>query len=388
MKSDSAGVSAASTGAANLPAQVTSEDYRVWVGDLKLRFRSVQLKAAVAVNTALMEFYWELGCEIVSRQSEHTWGSGFIKQLSQDLMREFPEVKGFSAANLKYIRQWFEFWSRSSFGQQPVGQIMQQPVGQTRSTAPVGLCAIPWGHNLAILAKCKDHDQARFYVDATIEHGWSRSALVHQIELDLWSRQGKAVNNFSAALPSAESRLATEVLKDPYVFDFLSVGAEHDERELERDLVTHITQFLVELGAGFAYVGRQVPLEVDGSDFFLDLLFYHVRLHCYVVVELKTVDFQPEFAGKLNFYLTAVDELLRPPGDEPSIGLLLCKNKRGLVAEYSLRDLNKPIGVSTYTLTQLLPEFLRDKLPSIEALEHELGLSEESTHEDQARDTP
>ena len=353
-------------------------DYRAWVGDLKARFRSVQLKAAVAVNTELLGFYWELGAQIITKQADYAWGSGFIKQLSADLMREFPEVKGFSPANLKYVRQWVEFWSSRSIGQQPVGQIVQQPVAELHDTPWPALLAIPWGHNLAIITKCKDHDQARFYVETTLKHGWSRTILVHQIESDLWRRQGAAETNFASALPSPESALAAQVLKDPYVFDFLSIGAEHDERELERDLVAHITQFLIELGAGFAYIGRQVPLHVGDSDFFLDLLFYHVHLHCYVVVELKTVDFEPEFVGKLNFYLTAVDETVRSETDGPTIGLLLCKNKRGLVAEYALRDVNKPMGVSTYTLSQMLPESLRDRLPSIEALQQELASIDET----------
>ena len=238
------------------------------------------------------------------------------------------------------------------------------------------MVAIPWGHNLAILTKCKDHEEALFYVQATLRHGWSRTILVHQIESGLWNRQGAAQTNVAAVLPPAESALATQVLKDTYVFDFLSIGDEHDERELERDLV-HITQFLIELGPGFASIGRQVPLEVGGSDFFLDLLFYHVHLHCYVVVELKTVDFAPEFAGKLNFYLTAVDEIVRSDGDGPTIGLLLCRNKNGVVVEYALRDINKPMGVSTYALSQMLPKALRDKLPSIEALQMELGISDD-----------
>jgi predicted nuclease of restriction endonuclease-like (RecB) superfamily len=349
-------------------------DYREWIGELKSRFRAVQLKAAVSVNTELLGFYWELGSDMVAKQADHAWGTGFIKQLSHDLMREFPEVKGFSPANLSSIRQWVSFWSASPFLQQPVGEMAQTSAAHEPIAPLPALRAIPWGHNLAILTKCKDHDQALFYVQATLSHGWSRVILVHQIESDLWRRQGAALTNFARALPPAESALATQVLKDPYLFDFLSVSAEHDERALERDLVAHITQFLVELGAGFAYVGRQVLVQVGDSDFFVDLLFYHVHLHCYVVVELKTVDFEPEFAGKLNFYLTAVDETMRSDGDGPTIGLLLCKNKRGLVAEYALRDINKPMGVSTYTLSQMLPETLRDKLPSIEALEQELGL--------------
>ncbi len=334
-------------------------EYRAWLGDLKTRYRQVQLKAAVAVNTAMLQFYWELGADIVVKQKQFAWGSGFVSQLSADLMREFPEVRGFSVRNLKYIRQWHEYWvDAAPIGQQPVAQIL----------------SIPWGHNLAILAKCKQHDEALYYAQATQTYGWSRSVLVHQIESGLWQREGKAITNFEQTLPAAQSDLAVQMLKDPYKFDFLSLTKEHTERELETDLIAHITQFLLELGAGFAYIGRQVPLQVGERAFFLDLLFYHTRLHCHVVVELKTVDFEPEFAGKLNFYLKAVDEQLRREGDQPTIGLLLCKSKDRLVAEYALSDIQKPMGLSTYTLSHTLPEALRDKLPSIEAIERELGL--------------
>lgn len=342
-------------------------EYSAWLGQLKTRFRQVQLKAAVAVNTALLQFYWELGADIVARQKDAAWGQGFLAQLSADLMREFPEVKGFSASNLKYIRQWYLFWSQVAIGQQAVGQMGPQP-------ATPHILTIPWGHNLAIITKCKQHDEALYYVQNTIAYGWSRSVLVHQIESGLWQREGRAVTNFAQTLPSAQSDLAAQVLKDPYVFDFLSLSKEHSERELETSLVQHITQFLLELGAGFAYIGRQVPLQVGERDFFLDLLFYHTRLHCYVVVELKIVDFEPEFAGKLNFYLKAVDEQLRNEGDQPTIGLLLCKSKDRLVAEYALSDIQKPMGLSTYTLSHTLPEALQGKLPSIEQLERELGL--------------
>ncbi len=345
-------------------------EYRAWLGELKARFRQVQLKAAVAVNTALLQFYWELGADIVARQQDVAWGQGFLGQLSADLTREFPEVAGFSVRNLKYIRQWHLFWrdtARGPIGQQAVAQIGPLP-------AMPHILSIPWGHNLAILAKCKQHDEALYYAQATLTHGWSRSVLVHQIESGLWQREGRAITNFAQTLPAAQSDLAAQVLKDPYVFDFLSLTKEHSERELENSLVAHITQFLLELGAGFAYIGRQVPLQVGERDFFLDLLFYHVRLHCYVVVELKAVDFEPEFAGKLNFYLKAVDEQLRQEGDQPTIGLLLCKSKDRLVAEYALSDIQKPMGLSTYTLSHTLPEALRGKLPSIEQLERELGL--------------
>jgi predicted nuclease of restriction endonuclease-like (RecB) superfamily len=335
----------------------TSPEYRQWLADLKGRFRQVQLKAAVAVNSAVLAFYWDLGADIVARQSSVAWGQGFLTHLSADLMREFPEVKGFSERNLKYIRQWREFWQTAPIGQQLVAQ----------------LTAIPWGHNLAILSKCKQHEEATLYVQATLQNGWSRSVLKHQIESGLWQREGRAITNFAQTLPAPHSDLARQVLKDPHVFDFLSLTSEHTERELETALIEHVTQFLLELGAGFAYFGRQVPIQVGDRDFFLDLLFYHVRLHCYVVVELKTVDFEPEFAGKLNFYLKAVDAQMRQDGDAPTIGLLLCKSKDRLVAEYALSDIQKPIGLSTYTLSHTLPEVLRGKLPSIEQLEQELG---------------
>jgi predicted nuclease of restriction endonuclease-like (RecB) superfamily len=310
----------------------------------------------VAVNTELLQFYWQLGADIVSKQSQHAWGSGFLNQLSQDLSREFPDVKGFSLRNLKYVRQWHEFWQSGAIGQQAVAQ----------------LASIPWGHNLAIMAKCKTHAEALYYVTQAQTHGWSRSVLTHQIESGLWQREGKAITNFAQTLPAPQSDLAKQMLKDPYVFDFLSLGKEHTERELEKALIDHVTQFLLELGAGFAYLGRQVHVQVGERDFYLDLLFYHARLHCYVVIELKTVDFEPEFAGKLNFYIKAVDAQMRSANDAPTIGLLLCKSKDRLVAEYALSDIQKPLGLSTYELSHVLPESLRDQLPSIEAIEAEL----------------
>ena len=352
----------------NMASEITPDtaDYRQWLGELKVRFRQVQLKAAVAVNSAMLQFYWDLGADIVAKQTQSVWGGGFMKQLSTDLMREFPDMKGFSIRNLKYIRQWHEFWRVAAIGQQAVAQFAKQPVSQ--------ILSIPWGHNLAILAKCKQHDEALYYAQATQTYGWSRSVLVHQMESGLWQREGKAITNFEQTLPTAQSDLAIQMLKDPYKFDFLSLTKEHTERDLETDLITHITQFLLELGAGFAYIGRQVSVQVGERDFFLDLLFYHTRLHCHVVVELKTVDFEPEFAGKLNFYIKAVDEQLRGEGDQPTIGLLLCKSKDRLVAEYALSDIQKPMGLSTYALSHTLPEALRGKLPSIEAIERELGL--------------
>jgi len=294
-----------------------STDYTNWLAELKTRVRQSQLKAAVSVNQELLKFYWKLGSDIVEKQKNSAWGAGFLKQLSRDLITEFPDMKGFSLSNIKYIRQWFLFYSDSiSIGQQAVGQLKQQIVTQ--------ITQIPWGHNLAIIAKCKELNEALYYVQNTATHSWSRSVLTHQIESGLWKREGRALSNFSAALPSPQSELAQQTLKDPYIFDFLGLTKEHNERELALGLIEHITKFLLELGAGFAYVGRQVPIQVGERDFFLDLLFYHTQLHCYIIVELKTVDFEPEHAGKLNFYIKAVDEQRRKEGDQPTIGLLLC----------------------------------------------------------------
>lgn len=342
--------------AVDIPPHERTE-YRQWLGALKTRFRQVQIKAAVAVNTELLRFYWELGADIAERQASHAWGSGFLASLSKDLMREFPGVQGFSKRNLERIRQWHLYWAGES-------AIATQLVAQ--------LTAIPWGHNLAIISKCQSQAEALYYVQQTQAHGWSRAVLTHQIESGLWQRDGKAISNFAQTLPAPQSDLAAQVLKDPYVFDFLSLTPEHTERELESALLEHVTQFLLELGAGFAYMGRQVPVQVGEREFFLDLLFYHARLHCYVVVELKTVDFEPEFAGKLNFYLRAVDAQMKGEHDAPTIGLLLCKSKDRLVAEYALSDIHKPLGVASYQLSHDLPQALRDKLPSIETIEAEL----------------
>jgi len=335
-----------------------SSEYKIWLNELKQQFLQAQLKATVKVNATLLEFYWTLGADIVEKQKDSSWGEGFLTQLSADLMAEFPDVKGFSKRNLEQIRKWYRFWSANpAIAKQPVSQCWQ----------------IPWGHNIAILSKSQSHDEASYYVAKTQRHGWSRSVLIHQMESGLWQREGKVLSNFEQALPSPQSDLAQQTLKDPYIFDFLALTSDYNERELEQGLVNHITQFLLELGAGFAYVGKQVPIQVGERDFYLDLLFYHTQLHCYVVIELKAIDFEPEHAGKLNFYIKAVDESLRQEGDQPTIGILLCKNKDKLVAEYALSDIQKPIGVSEYQLTQSLPANLQSKLPSIEEIENELG---------------
>ena len=337
-----------------------NNEYKSWLKDIKQKVLQTQLKAAIQVNSTLLVFYWELGEDIVRRQAEANWGDGFLKQLSKDLMAEFPEMKGFSRRNLELIRQWHLFWNQSP-------EIAKQAVSQ--------LIQIPWGHNLTISRKCQTEAEALYYVKNTIEYGWSRSVLTHQIESGLWQREGKVVSNFDTTLPAVQSDLAQQTLKDPYVFDFLTLTKSYSEKELEQGLVEHITQFLLELGAGFAYMGKQVHLQVGQQDFYIDLLFYHTHLHCYVVIELKAVGFKPEHAGKLNFYIKAVDEQMRKEGDAPTVGILLCKSKDKVVAEYALSDIQKPIGVSEYQLTQSLPEDLQSQLPSIEEIEKGLGVS-------------
>jgi predicted nuclease of restriction endonuclease-like (RecB) superfamily len=333
---------------------VKTPEYRTFIQAIKQRIQSSQIKAAIAVNQELLRLYWDLAAQIVEKQREAAWGDGFLAQISQDLKAEFPDMKGFSVRNLEGMRQWYRFWSDDS-------AIALQVVAQ-----------IPWGHNLTIVAKIKTPDEAMFYVQKTIQNNWSRSVLTHQIEAGLYQREGKAISNFEATLPAPQSDLARQTLKDPYNFDFLMLREKHDEQELENALIENITRFLLELGAGFSYLGRQYRLEVGGDEFFMDLLFYHVRLHCYVVIELKTVKFKPEFAGKLNFYISAVDGILKTEQDSPTIGLLICKSKNDTVVEYALRDVNKPIGVSEYMIAQQLPEEFRSSLPSIEAIEAEL----------------
>lgn len=364
-------------------------DYKVWLADIKSRICNVQIKAALKVNTALLSFYWELGADIVARQEKTAWGDGFLLQLSKDLMTEFPEMKGFSRRNLELIRKWHLFYKQASLPGQIAKQLVsqmpvthkkennEQPIGRIGQQLVEQITSIPWGHNIAIITKCKNHEEALYYVQHTMLHNLSRSVLVHQIESGLYKREGKSVNNFTVTLPKEQSDLARQTLKDPYIFDFLSMTKEYTERDLEKGLIDHITHFLLELGAGFAFVGKQFQVQVGEKEFFIDLLFYHVRLHCYVVVELKTVEFEPEHAGKLNFYIKAVDTQLRKEGDQPTIGIVLCKNKDKLVAEYAMSDIHKPIGVSEYQLTHTLPEELKGSLPTIEEIEAEFGDSKE-----------
>lgn len=338
--------------------EIFSSDYKSFLSEIKSRIASSQIKAAIAVNEELLRLYWDLGQMIVEKQKVSSWGDGLLEQISADLKSEFQDIQGFSVRNLKYMRQWFTFWNIDN-------QIGQQLVAQ--------LFKIPWGHHIAIITKIKNSDEAVFYLKKTIEHGYSRAVLIHQIESHLYGREGKAITNFSTTLSASDSDLAQQTLKDPYVFDFLSMREAYDERELEESLVAHVTKFLLELGAGFSYIGRQYKLEIGDEEFYIDLLFYHVKLHCYVVVELKTGKFKPEYAGKLSFYISAVDGEIKSERDNPTIGILICKSKNDTVVEYALNDINKPIGVSEYTLIKDLPNEFKSSLPTIEEIEFELS---------------
>lgn len=331
-----------------------AEGYDAFLRDLKERIRTAQVRAALAVNRELALLYWQIGRDILTRQQQQGWGVKVIDRLSADLRQEFPEMQGFSSRNLRYMRAFAEAYPREEFVQQLVAQI-------------------PWGHNVRILDYVKDPPEREWYIRATIQNGWSRNILVYQIESGLYRRQGKAVTNFERTLPAPQSELAQQLPKDPYNFDFLTLGQDAEERDLEQGLLLHLRRFLLELGAGFAFLGSQYHLEVGGEDFFIDLLFYHVRLRCYVVIDLKMGKFQPEYAGKMNFYLAVVDDLLRHPDDAPSVGIILCKTKNQVVAEYALREMGKPMGVSTLELMNALPERLQGSLPTVEELEAELS---------------
>ena len=333
--------------------------YASFVKELKERIRHAQSRAALAVNSTLIELYWSIGQAIALQQESAQWGDGVLEQLSQDLRRDFPELKGFSRRNLYRMRAFYlAYRDRPEFVPQVVAQI-------------------PWGHNTLLLEKLKEPALREWYARASIQHGWSRAILEAQIETRLHERQGAALTNFKRTLPTPQSELAQQVLKDPYNFDFLSLHDAAVERDLERGLLEHLKDFMLELGVGFSFVGSQVHLEVGGEDFYLDLLFYHLKLRCFVVIDLKMTAFKPEYAGKMNFYLSAVDDLMRHPQDEPSIGILLCKSKNEVIAEYALRDLSKPLGVAEYQLAEALPEKLEGSLPTVEELEAELEGAED-----------
>ncbi|HET8867784.1 MAG TPA: PDDEXK nuclease domain-containing protein [Agrococcus sp.] len=342
-----------------MPEQAVSlskppDGYREWLAEVKSRVHAAQQRAALAVNTEMLQLYWQIGRDILDREAAQGWGSKVIDRLSHDLRQAFPDLGGFSRANLKYMRAFARAWSAEAVGQQAVGQL-------------------PWGHNIVLLTKLKDPALRLAYAEAAAEFGWSRNVLGMHIEVKRIERQGQAVTNFERSLPREHSDLARESLKDPYRLDFLGLGDEAREREIEASLIDHITEFLIELGAGFAFVGRQVHVEVGGDDFYVDLLFYHLRLRRYVAIELKAEKFKPEHLGQLSFYMTAIDETVRHEGDEATIGLLLCKDKNQVVAEYALRDSSQPLGIAEFQLVEALPEQLQTALPTIEQIERELA---------------
>ncbi|MBA3960597.1 MAG: DUF1016 domain-containing protein [Chthoniobacterales bacterium] len=398
------------------PKSVSLSGYARWFSDLKTRIRAAQMKAAVAVNAELVLLYWQMGERIAAMQAKEGWGAGVIPRLAADLHAEFPEMRGFSERNIGRMIRFFQEYPTlfpilptalaklpgTEFGSQPAAllapatplspkdAIVPTPSAQLESAGilpmPVAkshpdeilqplVAKLPWAQHVLLMEKVKDLATRVWYMQRSLEHGWSHAVLTVQIETKAHQRMGKALTNFARTLPPLQSDLAQQVLKDPYTFDFLTIAADARERELEQGLVEHIQKFLLELGVGFAFVGRQVHLEVAGEDYYLDLLFYHLKLRCFVVIDLKMEPFKPEFAGKMNFYLSAVDDQRRDAADQPTIGLLLCKDKQQLTVEYALRDLAKPIGVAGWKtrLVESLPKKLRGALPTIAELEKQLS---------------
>lgn len=364
----------------------TELTYKELLVAIKQQVKSAQAKAALAVNSSLIQLYWNIGKMIADNQALFEGRNNYVAQLANDLRTEFPDMTGFSKRNIFYCRRFYLFYSGSLVQQavaleekDPVSDIVQQVVAleiEPSIQQPVRLnsilSSVPWGHHVLIINKIKEQEEALFYIQQTIENNWSRTILTLQIEQDLYSRQGKAITNFFQTLPEKQALMAGQILKDPYNFGFLTLDNKIQELDIERQLTEHITKFLLELGKGFAFIGRQYPLQVGDKDYRLDLLFYHIRLRCFVVIDLKVVEFEPEFAGKMNFYLSVVDDQIKAAEDQPSIGIILCKNKNKLEVEYALQGMSKPIGVSEFTLTQALPAELKSTLPTIEEFENEL----------------
>jgi len=366
---------------------MTLENELIQYGELldsvKQRIRLAQVKAALSANSEMILMYWDIGRMIHARQQIEGWGSGVIPRLSKDIRNELPEVKGFSERNIGYMIRFAREYGQLSVLQQPAAKLSNEVFSSELSPRSEGqllpsiyfgdsqqlVLKIPWGHNILLMEKVSDFVVREWYMRQTVENGWTRDTLSSMVRSDVYKRQGKAVTNFEKRLPPPQSELARQLLKDPFIFDFMTLEEPFHERELEVGLVRHLEKFLLELGQGFAFVGRQYPLIVSNKEFYLDLLFYHFRLHCFVVVELKRGEFKPEYAGKMNFYCSVVDDQLKQAADQPTIGLILCQTKDRILAEYALRDIHKPIGVSDYELTRALPDNLKSSLPSIEEIE-------------------
>jgi len=371
------------------------KEYAQWIAELKVRYRSAQAKAAVRINAEQLVFNWELGRDMELKKAEQRWGAGVVEQVSLDLQAAFPESKGFSTTNLWYMKQWYSFYSEATeklvqFGREMPKQklpqavekmqniILPQAAGEMKDSGvpfPKIFAFIPWGHHREILSKSKSIEEALFYILKTIDGNWSRETLVNCIKADLYHTQGGAISNFSEQLPAPQSELAQAITKDTYDFGFVSLSEGYKEEALEIELETHLTRFLLEMGTGFAYLGRQKQIVVAGKTRKLDMLFFHIPLNCYVVVELKAVPFQPEFAGKLNFYVSAVDDLIKTPTQNPTIGLLICSNKDETEVQYAFRGLQTPIGVASYDNVQI--KKIQEQLPSVEELTKRIRLLEE-----------
>ncbi len=347
-----------------------SKEYKNWISGLKEKIRTAQIKASLSVNSEMLNLYWDIGKSISEKLTIAKWGTKVVDNVSKELQQTFPDIEGFSRRNLLFMRQWFEFYQSTDSKQiEIVKQIVSQfrPGKNSKPEIHRILSLIPWGHNIVIIQKNENIEDAIFYVVKTIENNWSRTVLVHQIESGLFERQGKAITNFKLTLPTPQSELANDTLKDPYKFGFLSLTEKMLELDIEEQLIQHITQFLLELGTGFAFIGRQYVLKAGNKDYKLDLLFYHIRLRCFVVIELKSREFKPEYTGKMSLYL------LRKENDNPTIGILLCKSKDKIEAEYALRGISQPIGIANYQLSKAIPNDLKPQLPTIEDIENELN---------------
>lgn len=371
------------------------QEYMQWLGEIKARYRNAQIKAAVKVNAEQLLFNWQLGRDLVIRKAEEKWGSGIVEQVSLDLQAEFPESKGFSTTNLWYMKQWYRFYADNGQKLHQLGGELQAADNQiakklhqiggeivendepnlTGADFPALLALIPWRHHVEIVSKCKNIDEALFYIVRTASEGWSRNTLMNCIKADYYHSSGGAITNFSERLPAPQSELAQAITKDTYNFGFISLPKEYEEEELESELERQLTRFLLELGTGFAYLGRQRQIIVAGKTRKLDMLFFHIPLNCYIVVELKAVPFQPEFAGKLNFYVNAVDDLIKTPSQNPTIGLLICSNKDETEVQYAFKGVQTPMGVASYDNIQV--KKIQDQLPSIEELKARIRLLEE-----------
>lgn len=338
---------------------LADKEYVEWLADVKVRFRQSQIKASIRVNTDMLEFYWSIGRDLVALRAEERWGAGVVKQFALDMRQAFPDATGFSHTNVKYMKQWYSFYFKQITKSHQAGDQLKQTAKShqlgDQLEMPEIFGFVPWRHHVEIFAKSKSLEEALFYIHKVVEGGWTRCWLEEQINAKLFKAQGSAITNFERTLPAPQGILAKEILKDPYHFEFLSLKERYSEHDLEEALVANVTHFLLELGKGFSYVGRQMELQMPGGQtFFPDLVFYHIPQHRYVIIELKAVKYIPEFAGKLNFYVTAADKLLRGEGDNPSVGLIICKSTDKTIVEWSLQDIQKPLGVATYQLQEVV----------------------------------